>query len=189
MGGEELRVSIEYPHFKLDLQSGDARALAEVRRIVEALSDNQIEPLEDGSLYELRARLSEEFFSHPDLLARVKNSLVMEEDIRITKRVIPFECEYDLEAGREKRQVSVVNVKSIASQLFEGIELQKVRECLVHIRGEIPREQQCVIMDAIKQRLGMGTGIRFFSTTKNLEGNVLVEAVCFGEGIAPEVEW
>jgi hypothetical protein len=78
--------------------------------------------------------------------------------------------------------VNIVGVKGRISAMFDWP--GTVRECLVHIRGEIPREQQCSIMDTVKQRLGVEVQPRFFFTGKNLEGNVLVEAVCFGENIA-----
>lgn len=181
-----MKLSINTPHFKLDLTSPTPeQTLPEVRRLVEVMGVEDESPLmEDMNLFELKSRLSEEFFQHPDLLTRVKSSMILDEEVRILKHIIPIEHEYDLDNGKRQEQVNVLSVKSRISQLFHDVEIQRVRECLVHIRGELSREQQCIIMDAIKQRLGVQVQTRFFSTKKNLEGNVLLEAVCFGEAIA-----
>ncbi len=186
-GAPRLNVSIDYPHFRLQLQNGSPAELGEVRRILEALGDDD-PSFEEGTLLELRARLSEEFFSHGLLLERVRNGLVLDEDIRVVKRVIPLERELDLETGKETAQLSTPSVKGGIAHLFDGLDTTRIRECLVHIRGDLPRDQQIVIMDAIRQRFGVAATPRFFSTRKNLEGNVLVEAVCFGQGLGPAGE-
>jgi hypothetical protein len=181
-----MKLSITMPNFKLDLNSATPdSSLAEVRKLVEAMGiEDEGNLIEDMGFYELKSRLSEEFFQHPDLLARVKSSMVLDEEIRILKHIIPIEQEYDLESGKRQEQVNVVSVKSRIGNLFSDVEISRVKECLVHIRGELSREQQCIVMDAIKQRLGVEVTTRFFSTKKNLENNVLVEAVCFGDAIA-----
>lgn len=194
MGGkrqdEYLRVSIDLPAFRLDLKGlPTTDNLKEIRKIVEMVGADDIEPLDEAHLFELKSRLSEEFFKHKDLMSRVKSSFVLDEDIRVLKQVIPLDSEYDLDKGEESLQMNVVHVKSRIARLFNPIDIKKVRECLVHIRGELSRDQQCLVMDTIKQRAGISAITRFFSTPKNLEGNVLVEAVCFGEGIAPDSEW
>jgi len=181
-----VKVSINTPQFKLDLSSATPdKTLSEVRRLVDALGvEDETPALEDMNLFELKSRLSEEFFQYPDLLTRVKSSMVLDEEIRILKHIIPIEQEYDFETGKRAEQVNVISVKSRISQLFTDLDVKRVRECLVHIRGELSREQQCIIMDSIKQRLGVEVQTRFFSTKKNLEGNILLELVCFGEAIA-----
>jgi len=171
----------------LQLANGSQEHLAEIRRILEALLDQE-PSIEDVPLFELKARLTEEFCQYPALLERAKSSLVLDEEMRILKRVIPFERELDLETGTERKQISVLGLKGSMLALFDGLDTAKVKECLVHIRGELNREQQAIIMDAIRQRLGMDLPVRFFLTRKNLEGNILVEAVCFGQGIG-EQEW
>ncbi len=188
MGGARrpsLRVDIRYPHFSLKLD-GTPEHLPEVRRIVEAFAPDEALPaaMEEAQLYELKSRLSEEFFQHQPLLARLRSSLVLDEDVRVMKRVIPLRREYDLE--QSSASVQLIQVKESVTQLLAGLDTAKVRECLVHIRGELSREQQVTLMDAIRQRFGMGAQPRFFSTRKNLEGQVLVEMVCFGDGIAEE---
>jgi hypothetical protein len=186
MGGvqrkQHLHVSFNHPYLKLQLSTNDPGSLREVRRIVEALGEPCTVAIEEGSLAEFRSRLSKEFFEHPELLARVQNAAVRDEEVRIAKRTIPFERELDLDNARETRQVNVLDVKSRVSEMFDWP--GAVRECLVHIRGALTREEQCVIMDAVKQRLGLDAHPRFFSTPRDLEGAVLLEAVCFGEGIA-----
>ncbi len=172
-----LKFSVELPHMKLDLD-GSEGSLPEVRRIIEALNTEE----QDEGFFEIRARLTDEFFQHQPLIARLRNALVLDEDVRILKRIIPLEQEYDLDAGKEHRQINAVNVKTVVASLFDELS-GSIRECFIHIRGELGREQQCVVMDAVKQRLGMEVETRFFSTKKNLEGNVLVEAVCFGEAL------
>ncbi len=178
MGGETrgLRFRIDLPHLKLDLES-DERSLPEVRRIIEALNE------EEEPFYELRSRLTDEFLGHQPLTDRLRNAMLLDEEVRILKRVIPYEQEYDLERQERTRQVSALGVKEQVALLFDQLG-GEVRACFLHIRGELDREQQTLIMDAIRQRLGMGVETRFFSTRKNLEGNILLEAVCFGEGIA-----
>ncbi len=192
MGGgsqprEYVRVSIDYRNFKLRLRSEQPGALAEVRRIVESLADQEeFSTVEEASMFELKSRLSDEFFRHPELARRVRNALVLGEEVRVLKQPVPFSRELDLETGRETLQVSVVAVKRCVASLFESVAIQRVRECLVHLRGELSREQQSLIMDSLKQRLGDGVTLRFFFTPKNLEGRVLLEGICFGEGIAEE---
>jgi|GEM_PF-3418255 len=176
-----LRFKLDLPHLKLDL-AANAESLPEVRRIIEAINDASQELGEDG-LFDLKHRLTDEFLEHQPLVERLKNAALLDEDVRIVKRIIPYECEYDLESGESSRQVNALSVKEQVAALFDGLP-GTIRACLLHIRGELSREQQCVIMDAVKQRLGMAVETRFFSTKKNLEGNILVEAVCFGEGIA-----
>lgn len=178
MGGRgSLKVSIDFPNFKLNLESDSPTdTLHEVRRIIESFN----EPVEDFELSELRSRLSEEFFQHHDLLARVRNSLVLDEEVRVGKQTLPVLREYDLEAGQETCQLQAARVKERVMMLFAEFP-ERVRECLVHIRGNIDKEQQRIIMDCVRQRLGLDGSVRFFLTKRNLEGNVLVEAVGFSE--------
>lgn len=184
MGGakDSLKVSISYPHFKLDFE-GKSSHLGEVRRIVEAVADNDSFSIEDASLFEAKARLTEAFFQHPPLLNRLKSSLVLDEDVRILKHILPLEQEYDLNTGKETTQVNMLNVKAAVNALFDDLEPNLLTDCLVHVHGDLAREQQNMIMDSIKQRLGMQVKTRFFLTKQNLEGNVLLEAVCFGANL------
>lgn len=179
---EFLKVSVDLPALKLDLASRNPeKSLADLRRIVEAFSteSDAAYAIDAPELFELRARLSEEFFHHQGLLGRLKSALVLDEDVRIAKQILPLEREYDLATGSEHIVLGVAQVKQVVSQLFAGLDLKTVRECLVHIRGELSREDQNIIMDCIKQSLGVDGSVRFFSTRKNLEGRVLLEAVCF----------
>jgi len=181
MGGTpgSLRFTLDLPHLKLSIEGG-GESLPEVRRIIEAVvnDDGFSEDLE------LRSRLTDEFVEYQPLARRLKNAVLLDEDVRILKRTIPFEQqEYDLERGQRTSQVSTLNVKTQVDLLFSDL-TGTIRECFVHIRGVLDKEQQAVVMDAIKQRLGMEVETRFFATKKNLEGKVLLEAVCFGEGIA-----
>ena len=177
--GSALRFSIDLPHLKLNLDAQE-ESLPEVRRIIEALGAD--ETISEDAFYELRARLSEEFLQHDVLAARLKSALLLDEDVRIVKRILPVAQEYDLETGKQARQVTSLNVKEAVLHLFNDLQ-GTLRECYVHLRGEVDREQEVLILDAIKQRLGMDVKTRFFSTKKNLEGNILLEAVCFGEGL------
>jgi hypothetical protein len=174
-----LRFSLDLPNMKLSFE-GKESSLSEVRKIIEALGP---ELDEQEPFLDLRARLSDEFVDHPPLQRRLKNAMILDEEVRILKHTLAFQQEYDLDAGKSSRQVNAINVKGAVMQLFDQVQ-GTIKECFVHIRGKLDREQQAIIMDAIKQRLGMEVETRFFSTKKNLEGNVLVEAVCFGEGIA-----
>ncbi|MBR9692901.1 hypothetical protein GOV07_03120 [Candidatus Woesearchaeota archaeon] len=174
-----LHFSLDLPTMKLDFH-GDESNLSEVRRIIESLST---ELDEQEPMFDLKTRLSEEFLAHPPLNKRLKSAMLLDEDVRILKQALPFEQEYDLEEGKTTRQVNALSVKSQIAQLFDQVE-GTIKDCLIHIRGELDRDQQTIIMDAIKQRLGMSVKTRFFSTRRNLEGNVLVEAICFGDGIA-----
>lgn len=186
MGGrrEYVKLSVDLPHFKLDLKSANpTEAVSHVRRILEALPDHSVPFFEEPELYELRSRLSEEFFGHQGLIDRLRSSLVLDEEVRIGKQVLPVTNEVDLETGRESLTMNVRQVKDVLTTMLDSVTLRRVRECLVHIRGELTRDDQCVIMDCIKQRFGLTCPVRFFLTRKNLEGNVLVEAVCFGEGV------
>lgn len=177
-----LKVSLDLPTLKLDLCTEQTeQSLSDIRRIVEAFSQEQDAALviDDPELFELRSRLSEEFFHHQGLLARLKSALVLDEDVRVGKRVVPLEREYDLATGNESAMLGVARVKQAVTGLFADVDASSVRECLVHIRGELSREDQCVIMDCIKQSIGLEGKVRFFSTKRNLEGQVLLEAVCF----------
>ncbi len=177
--GATLHFTLELPHLKLSLQGG-AESLPEVRRIIEAVSSDDSW---DESLLDLRSRLTDEFLNHPPLARRLKNAALLDEDVRILKLIVPYEQEYDLERGETTKQVSALNVKTRVDALFAELE-GTIRECFIHIRGDLNREQQSIVMDAFKQRLGMGVETRFFSTRKNLEGKVLLEVVCFGEDFA-----
>jgi len=197
-----LRVSIESPTVKFAFSSdASTEHLAEIRKIIEALhavqpaagpqKDEQetlLDVLDDHTYYDLRSRLTDEFFYYPLLAERLRNALVLEEDIQVLKRTLPFKEHHDLDSGETARRVDANAVKTAISQLFGQLGNGKVRDCLVHIRGELSHEQQTVIMDAIKQRLGMDVQPRFFSTKKNLEGKLLIEAVCFGERLATKLE-
>lgn len=183
-----LKFSIDHPAIKFELEtSRPEEALTEVRRIIEALHASDAfdgaMPEDDEGLYDLKVRLSDEFFRNPALRSRMENALVLDEDVQIVKRVLPILQEYDLESGSHVSQV--MNVQESLRTLFDAVPCA-VRDCLVHIRGELSQEQQHAIMDAIRQRLGVAVSPRFFSTRKNLEGNVLVEAVCFGTSLGKE---
>lgn len=181
-GAPYLKFSLDLPNIKLDMEADPSTALPEVRRIVEALGNDlgeQTMPVED--LCELH--LTDEFFRFAELESRVKNAVILDEDVRVLKRVIPFDREYDLSEGSAATRVNPATVKDSLKELFAPFRGATVRDCFVHIRGELDREQQCVIMDAIRHQLGMRVQPRFFSTRRNLEGNVLIEVVCFGEGL------
>jgi hypothetical protein len=171
-----LRFSLDLPNVKFELQSAcPEHALPEVRRILEALNTQEPEP-------ELAAlELTDEFMAFAPLRERVKSAVALGEDVKVLKRVIPVEQEYDLESGKRSRQV--VNVKTSLWSLFDELR-GDLRDCYAHIRGDLSTEQQHAVMDALRQRVGVGVQPRFFSTKKNLEGNVLVEAVCFGDRLS-----
>ncbi len=177
---DSVKVAIDLPALKLNVVANDpAVVLPEVRRIVEAFTGAGDSTLEDIELFEFRSRLSEEFFHHQGLLERLKSALVLDEDVRVAKQVIPLEREYDLATGNENIVLGVARLKEPATRLLAELDVRSVRECLVHIRGELSPEDQAVIMDCVRQSLGFHGKVRFFLTKKNLEGHVLLEAVCF----------
>lgn len=179
VGNGTLHFSLVLPNVKLHF-TGDGSSLPEIRRILEAVASDLDE---QEPFSELRARLSEEFLAHGPLTKRLKSALLMDEEVRILKHALPFEEEFDLEQGKQQRLLSPRRVKEVVRELFHEVD-GTLNECFFHIRGDLKREQQALIMDAVKQHLGMGVKVRFFSTRRNLEGHVLLEVVCFGEAIA-----
>lgn len=183
-----LHVSIDSPILKMSLSSESPdNALKEVRHIIKALSRE--DGVESGlildDMYEFRSRLSNEFFNYPVLGTRLKNAQLLEEDVNVLKTALPISHELDLESGKSSSQVDAISIKENINQLFDQLEDGYIRDCLVHIRGKLSREQQTIIMDCIRQRVGVDVQPRFFSTKKNLENKALIEVVCFGENLHP----
>jgi len=175
-----LRLSVDYPNVKFELESGSPeRALPEVRRILAALNADRGE---DAALAALQLRLTDEFLSNRQFLNRLRSALALDEDVRVLKLILPVEQEYDLESGQARQ---VVHAKAVIDSLFDPLQ-GTIRDCYVHLRGELTREQQRAIMDSVRQRVGVDVQPRFFSTHKNLEGKALLEAVCFGDGFASD---
>ncbi len=175
-GSGYLKFSVNLPNFQFEVETDSPeQTLPEVRRILEAVGVDQ----EGEDLSELRGTLSDEFVRNVALCERIESAGALGEEVRVVKRALALEEEYDLENGKQARRLDAVTVKAAIVDLFSPLE-GEVRDCIAHIRGDLSREQQHIVMDAIRQRLGVNVRPRFFTTRKDLEGQVLVEAVCFG---------
>ncbi len=174
---QRVSFSIDLPNVKVDGNVGPEH-LPELRKILEALNAPALaaENDEDSPEFpDVAARMTQEFYAH--VKPRLENSLLLDEDVTIAKSVLPFREEVDLEAGSRTRTIAPRDVKAAVESLVGEARLERVRECLVHLRGDLSEDEQRAIMDAVRQRLGVATAPRFYSTKQDVEGNALLEAV------------
>jgi len=186
-GEEFLRASINHQGLKLDFSSKNAtQSLAEIRRIMECLSTNDLDPIEDFTTFEISTLLSEEFTANTSAMTEMRRLLGMEQQYRVVKELLMAVEEIDLVNGRKSLCMDAETIKRGVNTLISCVDKRATRHALIHIKGLIPEHERLVIVDRIHEQIPHAQ-IKAYQTEQDIEGKVLVEMLLFGDYMCDEV--
>lgn len=187
MGEEFLRASINHQGLKLDISSKNAtQALGEIRRIMECLSTNDLDPIEDFTTFEISTLLSEEFTANSNAMAEMRRLLGMEQQYRVVKELLMAVEEIDLVNGRKSLCMDAETIKRGVRTLTSCIDKHATRHALIHIKGLISEHERLIIVDRIHEQIPHAQ-IKAYQTEQDIEGKVLIEMLLFGDYVHDEV--
>jgi hypothetical protein len=178
---EFLHMKIDLPSFQFELVTRDpAKALPELRRILESVQlDDQI-IYEEFVVQEMRSNLSDTFVANNQVMGAVKKLLKNEDDYRIARVEINTTATIDLEQHTKNVRVQNMNVRKAVMKLIEKIDTPAVKHGIVHINGELEKEDKVLIVDHI-HKLMPTAQLRAFQSEGAGNGAVTVECIFFGD--------
>lgn len=186
-GVEFLRASINHQGIKLDVSSKNAtQTLADIRRIMECLSTQDLDPVEDFATFEVTTMLSEEFTANTNAMQEMRRLLNMEQRYRVVKELIGAVEEIDFINGKKSLCVDPAAIKRSVNALVASIDVPATKHALIHIKGLLSEQERLIIVDRIHERIPHAQ-IKAFQTEQDIEGKVLVEALLFGDYECDEV--
>jgi hypothetical protein len=178
---EFLRIKIDLPSFQFEIFSRDpAASLPELRRILESLQLDEQVLYEEFVVQELRAALSEGFISNQQVMTAVKKLLKQEEDYRISRVDIATTATIDLDQRTREVRVNRPNVKRAVTRLTDGIDPAAVKHGIVHIQGNVTKDDKVLIVDHIHRCMPTAQ-LRAFQSGAQGSEQVTVECIFFGE--------
>lgn len=178
---EFLHMKIDLPSFQFELLTRDPdKALPELRKILESVQlDDQI-IYEEFVVQEMRSNLSDTFVSNSQVMTAVKKLLKNEDDYRIARVEIDTTATIDLEHHTKHVRVQNLNVRKAVMKLIEKIDTSAVKHGIVHINGELEKEDKLLIVDHI-HKLMPTAQIRAFQSESSGNTSVTVECIFFGD--------
>ena len=186
-GAEFLRASINHQGFKLDIVSQNAnQTLADIRRIMECLNTQEIDPIDDFATFEMTTLLSEEFTANASAMAEMRRLLGMEQQYRVVKELLTAVEEIDLVNGRKSLCIDASTIKKGVNTLITNIDTRATRHALIHIKGLLSENERLIIVDRIHERIPHAQ-IKAYQTEQDIEGKVLIEVLLFGDYECDEV--
>lgn len=186
-GAEFLRASINHQGLKLDISSRNAtQTLSDIRRIMECLTANELDPVEDFTTFEMSTLLSEEFTANTSAMTEMRRLVGMEQQYRVVKEILTAVEEIDLVQGRKSLCIDALTIKKGVQSLVSCIDRKTTRHALIHIKGLIPEHERLVIVDRIHEHIPHAQ-IKAYQTEQDIEGKVLVEILLFGDYECDEV--
>jgi hypothetical protein len=175
-----LRVKIDLPSFQFELVTKDpATALPELRKILETLQLDDEVLYEEFVVQEIRASLSENFIGNTQVMNAVKKLLKQEEDYRVSRAELSATATIDLDQQTKHVNVPKVEVRRAVSKLVENIDTGAVKQGIIHIQGEVGKEDKVLIVDHIHKCMPTAQLRAFQSTSAGT--SVTVECIFFGE--------
>jgi hypothetical protein len=177
---EFLRVKIDLPSFQFEIATQDpGRALPELRKILENVElDDQV-IYEEFVVQEMRQSLSETFVNNQQVMGAVKRLLKNEDDYRVASVEIAKTATIDLENDTRDVRVQKVSVRKAIAKLVHNVETSQVKQGIIHINGDLDKEDKLLIVDYIHKCMPTAQLRAFQSASPN--SNVTVECIFFGE--------
>lgn len=180
-GAEYLRASINHQGLKLDINTKNtSQSLSDIRRIVECITANDYDPIDDFTTFEMSTLLSEEFTANASAMAEMKRLIGLEQQYRVVKELLSAVEEIDLVQGKKSLCIEPGMIKRGIKSLVAAIDTQATRHALIHIKGLIPEHERLVIVDRIHEHIPHAR-IKAYQTEQDIEGKVLVEVLLFGD--------
>lgn len=178
---EFLRVKIDLPSFQFELVTEDPTiALPELRKILETLQLDEQVIYEEFVVQELRAELSESFIANQQIMGTVRKLLKQEEDYRIGRAEISTTATIDLDNQTRDIRVQKVEVKRAVMRLIEDVDTNAVKQGIIHIQGDVAKEDKVLIVDHIHKSMPTAQ-LRAFQSAPSNDQKVTVECIFFGE--------
>lgn len=177
---EILRVKIDLPSFQFELVTQDPNlALPELRKILEALQFDEEVLYEEFVVQEIKQQLSESFIANTQVMTAVKKLLKQEEDYRVSRVDISTTATIDFDQQTRDVHVQKMNVKRAVSKLTDIIDSNAVRQGIIHIQGDVSKEDKVLIVDHIHKCMPTAQ-LRAFQS-EGSPSQVTVECIFFGE--------
>lgn len=177
---EFLHMKIDLPSFQFEVLTKDpAKALPELRRILEAIQIDDQVVYEEFVVQEMRAELSENFVGNQQIMSVVKKLLKQEDDYRMTHVEVDTTATIDIEHQTRDIRVQRVNVRRAVAKLVENIDTSAVKHGVIHINGDLEKEDKLLIVDYIHKSMPTAQLRAFQSPGSNQ--TVTVECVFFGD--------
>jgi hypothetical protein len=177
---EILRVKIDLPSFQFELVTQEPNlALPELRKILEALQFDEEILYEEFVVQEIKTQLSEAFIGNTQVMTAVKRLLKQEEDYRVASVEVSTTATIDLDQHTRDVRVQRISVKKAVSKLVEEVDASAVKQGIIHIQGDISKEDKVLIVDHIHKCMPTAQ-LRAFQSASNHQ-NVVVECIFFGE--------
>jgi hypothetical protein len=176
-----LHVKIDLPSFQFEIVTKDPeKALPELRKILESVQlDDQV-IYEEFVVQEMRAALSETFVNNPQVMSAVKRLLKHEDDYRVSRIEIATTATIDLEHNTRDVHVQRINVRKAITKLVEDVDTGAVKHGIVHINGELDKDDKLLIVDLIHKCMPTAQ-LRAFQSPSASSVAVTVECIFFGE--------
>jgi hypothetical protein len=178
---EFLHVKIDLPSFQFEIVTKDpGQALPELRKILESIQlDDQV-IYEEFVVQEMRAALSETFVNNPQVMNAVKRLLKHEDDYRVSRVEIATTATIDLENNTKDIRAQKINVKKAIMKLIEDVDTAAVKQGIIHINGELDKDDKLLIVDHIHKCMPTAQ-LRAFQSPATAGNTVTVECIFFGE--------
>jgi uncharacterized protein YqfB (UPF0267 family) len=178
---EFLHVKIDLPSFQFEVLTKDPdKALPELRKILETVQLDEQVIYEEFVVEEMRAALSETFVSNKQVMGAVKKLLKHEDDYRVARVEIATTQTIDFEHHTKNTNVQKVSIRKAILKLTEDVEPNAVKQGIIHINGDLSKDDKVLIVDHIHKCMPTAQ-LRAFQSSSSIGGNVLVECIFFGE--------
>jgi hypothetical protein len=181
MGDDKLKVNIDLPFFKLDIDSNpDPKILEQVRWIMKEVM-LQYDPIDiklDNIPFKLDYQISEEFKAS-NLITFVKNAFTATDGCKYKKVTLPMQGLIDIEKGPSS-SIDVKELDNCFKKLLFKISENKIDYVASHIIGNLSNDDYSLIVDQLRKRLPE-TQLRVANTPKDMLGKLVFEVLFFGE--------
>jgi len=177
---EFLRVKIDLPSFQFEVVTQDLNALHELRLILENVSLDDQAIYEEFVVQEIRAALSDQFVSNQQVMAAVKRLLKQEDNYRVARVDIDITSTIDLENNTRDARVQRLSVRRAVMMLVQDVETARVKQGIIHINGDIEKEDKILIVDHIHKTMPTAQ-LRAFQSASARGQKVVVECIFFGD--------
>lgn len=178
---EFLKVKIDLPSFQFELTTADPGiALPELRKILESMQFDEEVLYEEFVMQEMKNALSEGFVGNTQVMGAVKKLLKQEEDYRVSRTEIGATATIDLDQRTRDVRVDRAAVKRAVGNLVQNIDTAAVKHGIVHIQGELSKEDKALIFDHIHKCMPTAQ-LRAFQSNGAVPTQVSVECIFFGE--------
>lgn len=183
-GEGSFRLNVNLERFRLELQGGNAqKCLQEINKMLDKLNNFASDSLLDelGALdYKLENMLSDELVFDRKVAKILSNYSQIYKDYKVSKVSIENKRIVELDQGKVNSEVEFEDIKKGVANLLFKIQRDKVKNVVVHIKGDTSDDDKNKIIDHIMENLPQAEVKKFF-TKNDLTSHTIVEAVFFGE--------